>query len=189
MKNILAKNVFAAIIVAVIAASLVAPAGAQTARMQSHPAQAQPEPTDQQTAEQGSQQKGGRGAIFLKKVTEALNLNVEQQQHLKKIISDVAEFRKQNMQSHKDDIEKFKEQFKSDKMDAEAMKTDAAARQGEREQMADFMRSKLIEFHDMLTPEQRSTAVEKFSGLIEGHFMGGAPDAPPGGGPGERTEE
>ena len=121
----------------------------------------------QQTTQYKSSPELQKSVDFFNRVSTTLNLTDEQKNHFKQILIEIAMYHRQSMQSHQKDFAKFKEMFKGDTLDAGALKTMADARADDREKMEDFTRKRLIEFHDLLTPAQRTTAVEKLSDYFE----------------------
>jgi Spy/CpxP family protein refolding chaperone len=65
---------------------------------------------------------------------------------------------KKNRESDKTD---FENAFKQDKLDKETLKSIMKKRDAKNEEMRDFMLDELIKFHGILTPEQRTKAIEK----------------------------
>jgi Spy/CpxP family protein refolding chaperone len=110
-----------------------------------------------------------KGPLFfmMQKVTKELDLNEEQKAELDKIRQEI----KSKMESRKKDRDAlftdFENAFKQDKLDKQVLKDLAAKREAEKEDMKDFLMDELIKFHAILTPEQRTKAVEKFKEMRE----------------------
>ncbi len=113
-----------------------------------------------------------KGADFFNRVSTTLNLSDEQKNQFRQILMEIAKYRKKNIQSHANDYDNFSEMFKADKIDSVALKAMANIRDSEHVKMADYTREKMIEFHDILTPDQRKSAVENLSDYFK-KLMGG----------------
>lgn len=110
-----------------------------------------------------------KGPMFfmMKKITDDLNLTDQQKTEVDKIREEIKAKReemKKNRVSHKKD---FENAFKQDRLDKETLKSIMQKRDAEKEEMRDFMLDKLIKFHAILTPEQRTKAVEKMHEMKE----------------------
>lgn len=108
-----------------------------------------------------------KGPMFfmMNKFTDDLNLTDQQKADVEKIREEVKakmEEKKKNRESNRTD---FENAFKQDKLDKETLKSIMNKRDADREEMKDFMLDELIKFHALLTPEQRTKAVEKMHNM------------------------
>jgi periplasmic protein CpxP/Spy len=99
--------------------------------------------------------------FMMEKISKELNLNDNQKAEVEKIREEI----KAKMESRKQDREKnfteFENLFKQDKIDKESLKLLSQKHDQDREEMKEFMMDELIKFHAILTPQQRTLAVEK----------------------------
>ncbi len=112
---------------------------------------------------------GGRLMFMLEKISNDLNLSADQKtqvQALKDEIKTKMESRKKDKQSGMDD---FGTAFKQDKLDKETLKTIEQKHETDRQEMKDFFMDELIKFHDILTPDQRTQAVQKMQDMRKNH--------------------
>lgn len=106
--------------------------------------------------------KSGEGpeGFIIERISEKLDLTASQKTEVDRIKSEI----KQKMEANRPDREgmfsEFSEMFKSDKIDKSKIMEEMNRKEIQREEMKSFMIDKLIEFHSILTPEQRSKAVE-----------------------------
>lgn len=102
---------------------------------------------------------GPEGFIF-GRLTENLNLNENQKAQLEQIRAQIRE----KMESKKTDrdgmMDEFANEFKKDNLDKSKLLELSKKKEQDKEEMKSFMMDKIIEFHNILTPEQRNKAVE-----------------------------
>jgi len=109
----------------------------------------------------------GPMSFMMKKITDDLNLTDQQKAEVDKIREEIKakrEVMKKNRVSNKTD---FENAFKQDKLDKETLKSIMQKGDAERDEMRDFMMDELIKFHAVLTPDQRTKAVEKMHEMKE----------------------
>lgn len=110
----------------------------------------------------------GDGPMFLiGKISKNLDLTIDQKAKVENIMEQI----KQKMEANKPDREsmfnEFAEQFKKDKLDKNQILEDMKAKELKSQEMKEFMLDKIIEFHSILTPEQRNKAVEEMKAMKE----------------------
>ncbi len=99
------------------------------------------------------------GFIF-GRLTENLNLTDNQKAQLDKIKGEI----KEKMESKKSDrdgiMDEFANEFKKDNLDKNQLLELSKKKDQNAGEMKEFIMDKIVEFHNMLTPEQRTKAVE-----------------------------
>ncbi|MEO8210101.1 MAG: Spy/CpxP family protein refolding chaperone [bacterium] len=102
----------------------------------------------------------GPGGFMIGMIVEKLDLTDIQKAQVEKIRDEI----KTKMDLRKDNrdnmMEEFANEFKKDNMDKNKLKDLDLKREQNMMEMKDFMMDKLVEFHNLLTPEQRNKAVE-----------------------------
>jgi Spy/CpxP family protein refolding chaperone len=102
---------------------------------------------------------GPEGFLF-GRIVEKLNLTDNQKAQVEKIRDEI----RAKMESRKDTrgnmMEEFANEFKKDNLDRSKLIELDQKREQNKQEMKDFMMDKLVEFHNLLTPEQRNKAVE-----------------------------
>jgi periplasmic protein CpxP/Spy len=109
----------------------------------------------------------GPFGVLMEKVIKDLDLNDQQKTEIEKIKEEVKAKMDEKKQNRGKDMEGFGNMFKQDKMDKEQMTALAKKHDADREEMRNFFIDELIKVHDVLTPEQRSKAVDKLKELKE----------------------
>ncbi len=107
----------------------------------------------------------GPHEFFMDKFTENLNLSEAQKaqvENLKKQVKEKMESNKSNRGSH---IEEFSNEFRKDNLDRNRLLELSKEKETQMQDMKEFMMDKLIEFHNILTPEQRIKAVENMMNM------------------------
>ena len=99
------------------------------------------------------------------KVIKELDLNDNQKKEIDKIRDEVKAKMDENKQKREEDMKEFGNLFKQDNLDKEQLMTLAKKHETNREEMKSFFMDELIKVHAVLTPEQRSKAVEKLKEL------------------------
>jgi len=98
--------------------------------------------------------------FIMEMISENLNLNQNQKAQVDRIHDQI----KERMESKKPDreamFEQFANEFKKDNLDVNKLKEFSQKKDQDMESMKDFMMEKMVEFHNILTPEQRNKAVE-----------------------------
>ena len=98
---------------------------------------------------------GGFGGN-ISRVARALDLNDEQREATRELVNDIREFRREHRESARESAAAL---FARDSLSSEEAKTLLSMREQRREEAREFMGGKLSEFHALLTPAQRETAV------------------------------
>jgi protein CpxP len=115
-----------------------------------------------------------RGPLFfmMEKITKELDLNDNQKAEVDKIREEIKAKLENKKKEREKDFTEFENAFKKDKLDKQVLKDLAAKRESDKEEMKEFFMDELIKFHSILTPEQRTKAVEKMKEMREkGHKM------------------
>jgi len=110
-----------------------------------------------------------KGPMFfmMEQVVKDLNLTDQQKTDVDKIREEIKAKMESNKKDHESGMTDFENAFKQDKLDKETLKSIMQKREAKREEMKDFMLDELIKFHAILTPEQRTKAVEKVKEMRE----------------------
>ncbi len=110
-----------------------------------------------------------KGPMFfmMEKIVKDLNLTEQQKADVDKIREEIKAKRESMKKDHESGMTDFENAFKQDKLDKETLKSIMQKREAQREEMKDFMLDELIKFHAVLTPEQRTKAVEKVKEMRE----------------------
>lgn len=104
-------------------------------------------------------------SMLIGRISEKLNLNESQKQQLDKIRDDIHQKMESKKQNRENDFDAFADEFKNSSINKNKLIEIADKRENEREEMRSFMLDKLIEFHSILTPEQRSKAIEEMKNM------------------------
>lgn len=104
--------------------------------------------------------KDGPHGFIIEQIAGKLNLDENQKAQVDKIREQINEKMEANKPDRKNDLDEFENEFKKDNLDKNTLKQIMEKKDQKREEMKDFMLDKLIEFHKILTPEQRTKAVE-----------------------------
>jgi len=115
----------------------------------------------------------GPFGIIMEMVVKDLDLNDQQKAEIEKIRDEVKAKMEAKKKDRGKDMEEFGNLFKQDKIDKEQLITLAKKHESDREEMKSFFMDELIKVHDVLTPEQRTKAVEKLKEMKEKHDMFG----------------
>ncbi len=103
--------------------------------------------------------------FLLERFARDLDLTEEQREKLNKIKDEILEERKENREKqreeHKEFMDKIVSLVKSDKITKEQIYKILEIRDEKMKKMNNFLIDKLIEIHEMLTPEQREEIAEK----------------------------
>lgn len=102
----------------------------------------------------------GPEGFIIDKISEKLDLNTSQKTQVERLKAQI----KEKMESQKPDREnmmkEFSEEFTKSTLDRNSILDHMKKNESKREEMKTFMIDKLVEFHAILTPEQRVKAVE-----------------------------
>ncbi len=107
----------------------------------------------------------GPEGFIIERLTENLNLNAGQKAQVDKIKDEIKQKMEANKPDHEGMMNEFANEFKKDNLDKNTLKQLAQTRDQKREEMKDFMMDKLIEFHNILTAEQRNKVVENMKDM------------------------
>lgn len=118
--------------------------------------------------------------MIIGRISEKLDLNQAQNQQLEKIRDDIRQKMDSKKQNRESDFETFANEFRNNSIDRNKLIEIAEKREKDREEMRNFMMDKLIEFHSMLTSEQRSKVIEVMKDMKDKFG--------PGKGPGDRPD-
>ncbi len=106
-----------------------------------------------------------RAEFIVKKLTHTLDLTKDQVEKLNKIKDEILA-RTKNFRNDREDLyNQAIALIKSDKLDANALKNWISRHEQIRNELKPFIIDKIIEFHDMLTPEQKNKLAEKMEKL------------------------
>lgn len=109
--------------------------------------------------------RDGPHGFLIGRIVEKLNLSDNQKAQVEKIRDQIRE----RMESKKDNrenlMDEFANEFKKDNLDKSKLAELDQKRTQSEQEMKDFMMDKLIEFHNILTPEQRLKAAETLTEL------------------------
>ena len=92
----------------------------------------------------------------ISRVARALDLNDEQREETRALVNDIREFRREHRESARESAAAL---FIRDSLSPAEAKNLLSMREQRREEMREFMGGKLSDFHALLTPAQRETAV------------------------------
>jgi Spy/CpxP family protein refolding chaperone len=110
-----------------------------------------------------------KGPLFfmMEKITKELDLNDNQKAEVDKVREEIKAKMESKKKERETDFTEFENAFKQDKLDKQVLKDLAAKHDADREEMKEFFMDELIKFHSILTPEQRSKAIEKLKEMRE----------------------
>lgn len=109
---------------------------------------------------QGFRDHGPFGFI-MEKIVKELDLSDNQKKEMEKIRDEIKAKMDEKKKTREDHMSEFGNLFKQDKLDKEQIMSLANKHEADREEMKSFFIDELIKVHDILTPEQRTKAVEK----------------------------
>jgi Spy/CpxP family protein refolding chaperone len=104
---------------------------------------------------------GGPIGVMIDKVTEDMNLTNDQKAKITALKNDIKAKMEAKKDSHQEKLDGFLEEFKKDNLDKATLENMYQQHDQDRTEMKDFAESKIIEFHNILTPEQRRQASDK----------------------------
>lgn len=120
--------------------------------------------------------KDGPEGIILEKVIGNLNLTQDQQARVQIMRDQIKEKMGQRKSVRENLMEDFANEFKKDNLDKSKLEELSNRRDQEASEMKEFVMDRIIEFHDILTTEQRNQAIEnvkslknKFHDGVKGH--------------------
>ncbi len=111
--------------------------------------------------------RDGPHGFFIEKMIENLNLTENQKAQVERIKTQIKEQMEANKPDRQNDMESFASEFRKEKLDKNALIELKRKKDENKEMMEIFMMDKVIEFHDILTPEQRNQVVENMKNMKE----------------------
>ncbi len=111
----------------------------------------------------------GPFGFIMSKIVKELDLNTEQKAAIDKIQEEVKAKMEENKKERENHMSEFGNLFKQDKLDKDQLMTLSKQHDAKREEMKSFFMDELIKVHAILTPDQRTKAVEKMKELKEKH--------------------
>jgi len=109
----------------------------------------------------------GPFGIIMGKIIKDLDLNDQQKAEVEKIRDEVKAKMDETMKNREEDMKEFGFLFKQDNLSKEQLMSLSQKHDARREEMKSFFMDELIKVHAILTPEQRTKAVEKMKELKE----------------------
>ena len=103
----------------------------------------------------------GPFGFIMNKIVKELDLNTEQKAAIDKIQEEVKAKMDENKKERENHMSEFGNLFKQDKLDKDQLMTLSKKQDTKREEMKSFFMDELIKVHSILTPDQRTKAVEK----------------------------
>ena len=104
---------------------------------------------------------GGPIGIIINKVTEDMTLSNDQKAKITALKNDVMVKMESKKSGKKEKFDSFIDEFRKDNLDKASLESMFQKHEQERTEMKDYAESKIIEFHSILTPEQRKQAADK----------------------------
>lgn len=111
--------------------------------------------------------KEGPIGILIDKVTEGMTLSNQQKAQLTALKTDIRTKMESKKPVRKEKFDRFINEFRKDNLDKTSLENMFQQNQNERNEMRDFAENKIVEFHNILTPEQRVQAADKMTSLRE----------------------
>lgn len=102
----------------------------------------------------------GPDGFLMGMIVEKLDLSNDQKVQIEKLRIQIREKMESKKSNRESNMEEFANEFKKDNMDRNKLKELDKKREQDMNEMKDFMTDKIIEFHNILTPEQRIKAVD-----------------------------
>lgn len=102
----------------------------------------------------------GPEGFIMGRLTENLNLNETQKAQLEKIREQIREKMESKKQDRESGMKEFENEFLKENIDRSKLIELSKKKETEMQEMKEFMIDRMIEFHNILTPEQRAKAVE-----------------------------
>lgn len=104
--------------------------------------------------------RDGPDGFLMGMIVEKLDLNSDQKAQVEKLRAEIREKMDAKKDNRESMIDEFANEFKKDNMDRNKLKELDQKREQNMQEMKDFMMDKMIQFHNILTPEQRIKAVD-----------------------------
>lgn len=93
-------------------------------------------------------------------IAEKLDLSSDQKAQLENLRNQIREKMESKKGNRESMMNEFADEFKKENMDKNRLKELDQKREQDMNEMKDYMMDKMIEFHNILTPEQRTKAVD-----------------------------
>ncbi|MEO6696027.1 MAG: Spy/CpxP family protein refolding chaperone [Ignavibacteria bacterium] len=111
----------------------------------------------------------GPHAFIIEKISKDLDLNSEQKARVESISEQIKAKMESKKLTHENMLGEFSNEFKKDNIDRNKLNELADKEDLDKQEMKNFIMDKIIEFHSILTPDQRSKAVESMKDF-QGRF-------------------
>ncbi len=105
--------------------------------------------------------------MIIDKITDDINLSESQKLKIAALKSDIKLKMDSKKSGRKEKFESFINEFKKDNLDKAALENMYKQNESEKNEMKEFAENKIIEFHSILTSEQRHQAADKLMKLKE----------------------
>lgn len=109
----------------------------------------------------------GPGAFLIDRISETLDLSSDQKAKVEKIKDQIKEKMESKKSERENKFDEFADEFKKDNIDRNKLLELGQKKEQEMKEMKEFMLDKIIEFHSILTPQQRNKAVEEMKNMKE----------------------
>lgn len=109
----------------------------------------------------------GPHGFIIDQLLKDLNLSESQKTQVEKIKEQIHERMEMKKQDTENSMDEFADEFRKDNIDKDKLIELGNKRSRDEKEMKEFMLNKLIEFHDLLTPEQRSKAADNLKRMKE----------------------
>jgi Spy/CpxP family protein refolding chaperone len=109
--------------------------------------------------------RDGPDGFLMGMVVEKLDLNSDQKAQVEKLRTEIREKMEAKKDNRESMMNEFANEFKKDNMDRNKLKELDQKREQNMQEMKDFMMDKMIEFHNILTPDQRVKAIDAMKEL------------------------
>jgi len=104
---------------------------------------------------------GGPVGMMIDKVTEDMTLSDDQKAKITALKNDIMAKMESKKSGQKEKFNGFIDEFRKDNLDKASLESMFQKHEQERIEMRNYAESKIIEFHGILTPEQRKQAADK----------------------------
>ncbi|MEO8664426.1 MAG: Spy/CpxP family protein refolding chaperone [Ignavibacteria bacterium] len=109
--------------------------------------------------------RDGPHGFMIEMLTKDLNLTENQKAQVERLKGEIKEKMEANKPDRTNDMDDLAIEFKKDQLDKNKLMELANKKDQNKEEMKEFMMDKLVEFHSILTPEQRSKVVENMKSM------------------------
>lgn len=104
--------------------------------------------------------KDGPEGFIMERIAENLNLTDEQKAQVERIKDQIKERMEAKKSVRESMFEEFANEFRKDNLDKTKLRELSEKKDQQAQEMKEFVIDKIIEFHSLLTPEQRSKAMD-----------------------------